>query len=811
MQFIFTKLGSTLLVIALIAFGYFLFTAIGDTTIGVTLKTNPALEDGLVGHWTFDGKDTTGGGGSWYDAGYGYKRALTITAGGTSGGVATTTTNGYAVLATTTLSTLMATSSGGKIEKLDANNNLPYDIIFVDSDDTTLLDFEIESYASTTGALVAWVEVESISSTTAQTFNMYYGNAVATDKSNATGVWNSTYAGVWHLPEDPSGTAPQMLDSTANNNDGTSAGTMTTSDQVAGQVDGSLDFDGSNDYVNNGSSSTLAPATFTVSGWAKPDIGDTSSRAIAGKIDTGKKGFSLRKDAWGGSAYKFAMLTGNGSAWSFTYEDSSRTDTNWHFIVGQYDGTKTMMYVDGIKQSDEDTLTISHSTGNFLIASLYNNSVGSFFDGLLDDVRIYNTVLHPMDILTDYNMSVDNTTFLSWGAETAFAGGSATDVSGQGNNGTINLLNKALGKIGQAYSFNGISDFVDIGAGPTSVKSVAFWVYPDTTTEYFVNLTGTSDYIWVNGGTVTATGLTSPTIYVDGIVSSALSANQWQHVVVTTATAENASNLDIGRTQDANYMQGRIDDARLYSKELSLGEIKRLYEMGGTTHVNVTLKTNPTLEDGLVGHWTFDGKDMYNNVADVSGQGNTGYLTLGASGNISTTTAIGVIGQGLDFDGTDDYVDVGTSAIIGGGTSWTIGAWVKTSQVGNPGIYVESENTGTEDFIMLVLYNNKGRFIFRDSSDVIYILDGTSTVADGNWHLLTTTRNGNDFIFYVDGVEENSNTFAVTTFIINHTIIGAQWNEGVPTSFFDGLIDEVRVYNRTMSVEEIKRLYDMGK
>ena len=86
--------------------------------------------------------------------------------------------------------------------------------------------------------------------------------------------------------------------------------------------------------------------------------------------------------------------------------------------------------------------------------------------------------------------------------------------------------------------------------------------------------------------------------------------------------------------------------------------------LGGTT-VNVTLKTNPDLESGLVGHWTFDGKDMISNVADVSGQGNHGAL----QGQTSTTTAIGVIGQALDFDGSDDYVNVGTVTGGGGGGS----------------------------------------------------------------------------------------------------------------------------------------------
>ena len=188
------------------------------------------------------------------------------------------------------------------------------------------------------------------------------------------------------------------------------------------------------------------------------------------------------------------------------------------------------------------------------------------------------------------------------------------------------------GRIGQALSFDGVNDYVDIGAGPTTVNSVSFWVYPKTTTGYFVNLTGTTDYIWVSAGTVTATGFTAPAIYVNGVQSSTLVVHQWQHVVVTDTTAENASNLDIGRTQDTNYMEGMIDDVRISNRVLTQEEIKRLYKMGGTLKIGQTI-SNDSLRSGLVGHWTFDGVDMAGvRASDISGSRNNGQL--------STTTII---------------------------------------------------------------------------------------------------------------------------------------------------------------------------
>src|SRR3990167_8880079 len=74
--------------------------------------------------------------------------------------------------------------------------------------------------------------------------------------------------------------------------------------------------------------------------------------------------------------------------------------------------------------------------------------------------------------------------------------------------------------------------------------------------------------------------------------------------------------------------------------------------------IGKTLPTQPDLQTGLVGHWTFDGRDMGPNVRDRSGQGNHGNLVLGATGNTSTTTIPGKLGQALSFDGVNDYVTI---------------------------------------------------------------------------------------------------------------------------------------------------------
>ena len=69
-----------------------------------------------------------------------------------------------------------------------------YDILFTSSDGTTKLNHERESYTSGTGALIAWVQIPSLSASADTVLYMYYGNASATDQQNVNGTWNS---GLW--------------------------------------------------------------------------------------------------------------------------------------------------------------------------------------------------------------------------------------------------------------------------------------------------------------------------------------------------------------------------------------------------------------------------------------------------------------------------------------------------------------------------------------------------------------------------------------------------------------------------------------
>ena len=203
----------------------------------------------------------------WYDNSFGYRKQITIDRSKIpSGNLAY-----FPVLINTTDTDLKDTTNGGNVGQSDGG-----DIVFTARDKTTKLDFEKESYTSSTGALTYWVEVPAVNGTGATTdtvIYMYYGSSTIADQWDMNATWNEGGAAtgfqvVHHLQEtDIDGGVGDIKDSTSNGNNVTTTG-MDTNDQVAGQVNGSFAFDGINDFLDGSLSQTFN--TFTASMWIKP-------------------------------------------------------------------------------------------------------------------------------------------------------------------------------------------------------------------------------------------------------------------------------------------------------------------------------------------------------------------------------------------------------------------------------------------------------------------------------------------------------------------------------------------------------------
>jgi len=304
------------------------------------------------------------------------------------------------------------------------------DIRVTESDGTTRCATELVAIntGSSTGEL--HFLASSISSSSDTVFRIYYdgGGSTLSQPGVATtygrnAVW-SDYVGVWHMGDDPSGTAPQMVDSTGNGHDGTSFGTMTSGDVVATQLGDGLDFDGSNDYISMGTDTALqlalGGASWTLSAWVKTD--STSLQAIGGRLSFGGGDNGLEQ--WGvyhSGASGFTAVTQdatNGQARSFVGSVAS-TGVDYH-VAGVYDGTDIEVVVDSVGQGATSAASHSPSTsGERFVLGIRESANGVYWNGTMDEVRARQSALSADWISAEYTNQNTPTTFYTIGSQQA--------------------------------------------------------------------------------------------------------------------------------------------------------------------------------------------------------------------------------------------------------------------------------------------------------------------------------------------------------------------------------------------------------
>jgi hypothetical protein len=347
--------------------------------------------------------------------GYGYRRQITISDSMTPvSPTCTADLSDFPVLISLSGDWLKTTANGGLVASTSG-----YDIFFRASDGVTQLDHEIEKWDGNAGTLVAWVRVPTLSYNSDTTIYIYYGNSAITNPTaNPGGVWDDNFMAVWHLKEDPSGTAPQMKDS-ENSNHGTSQGSMTSGDQVTAIANGGLDLDGSDDYIDavNSGSVLNVEQNFTVEMWIKRKTNDLP----------GEDSFLTKKY---GSYYSFKLnLTQEDALQLYVYNGSGYTaatggtitdTTNFHYIGGYADGTNLKVFRDGVVDPGTFPIggTIPYDSNNLLMGTgIWNDVLGGYPDAIIDEVRISDMARDSCWIGTTYNTVNSPATFITLGDE----------------------------------------------------------------------------------------------------------------------------------------------------------------------------------------------------------------------------------------------------------------------------------------------------------------------------------------------------------------------------------------------------------
>ena len=215
---------------------------------------------------------------------------------------------------------------------------------------------------------------------------------------------------------------------------------------------------------------------------------------------------------------------------------------------------------------------------------------------------------------------------------------------------------------------------------------------------------------------------------------------------------------------------------------------------------------------GLTGHWTLDA-----DATDSSGNGYNGTLTNGAM--IDTASNTNQVGAGkLSFDGVNDYDDLSAHiAGFSGLTEGTISFWVKTTDAGDNSIFTVSDSGDANSFFTAGVSGGNLFFRVDEAGSTLVEVDGAAIVNDGTWHHLAVTVDGTGNKLFVDGIQETGGDLTyltgntgTTSFFDDVTSLDAM-QIGVRESsgflwYFDGLADDVRVYNRALAAADIAEL-----
>ncbi len=202
------------------------------------------------------------------------------------------------------------------------------------------------------------------------------------------------------------------------------------------------------------------------------------------------------------------------------------------------------------------------------------------------------------------------------------------------------------------------------------------------------------------------------------------------------------------------------------------------------------------LNEGLVAYWRFE-EGSGDTVHDSSGHANHG-TRHGAS------WVEGISGAALSFDGLGDYVDIPHSDSLNpAGSPWTVSVWLKTSA---NGVATHKEWLSGGDYYALKVEGGKAVFIFRCGGDSIAEACGTTDIQDGTWHHIAGVRPvRRTAMIYVDGFLEDTDVYQG-----GFSAIDTNSSQRIATdhagNFLNGTFDEVRIYERALSEDEIRQL-----
>lgn len=634
----------------------------------------------------------------------------------------------------------------------------------------------------------------------------------------------------------------------------------------------SVKFDGTNDYIDLGTSSIVNNRDdFSYVFWFKTD--STSVEAIASLWDSntghdwiiGVNFNTANKLRW--SIY--ASATG----WHYIESTTDVNDGKWHMGVCSYSTTSGMkLYVDGILEATDSSYGSLRSIATKVVIG---KTSAWFWGGHIANFALYDTVLNDSNVLEIYNGSgafdlrSNQGNYNTSGNLTGYwpliagTGTTVTDYSNNSNDGTLTngptwsySIPGLLQDTSYALDFDGTDDYVDVDVNLNSLigsgdLSISLWAKYDSFANssslfYIGNPSTNADYIYAQYHTdgVIKTGARKGTETTSFIEFAAPLLNTWYHIVITRSGTtgklyingvleDSVSDSNWATPLDSQFligsfragivpMSGVIDQFFVWNAELTIDQIQGLYHNSNKFH---PLNNHKNYDKSGVLDLSLEfGEGSGTSALDKSDNKNNGTLTNGTTWTTDVapiTSTSWFDRNSLSFDGTNDYISISDddSLSFGDGSTdsaFSISAWINADVTTNFRIAAKGSGTSNREWLFTLDTNSKFTLSLYDL-DHNNMINGRydTALSSGTWYHLLATYDGNKNIsglkLYINGISVQVTNNSVGSYGGMHETSGDLTIGAWDVSgYANGKINEVAMWNKELSSSEVLAIYNSG-
>ena len=537
---------------------------------------------------------------------------------------------------------------------------------------------------------------------------------------------------------------------------------------------------------------------------------------------------------------------GDGSNMTYSQHSAMTNYLNvWKHILVAVNGTSVIVYIDGTTHSSATHTNSLASGSNNLIIGAYAAGTSSYqnFNGLIDQVRFLTRGGYISSQVTTiytetacvYTPTTDTIDYQGTNIAYYKLDNNALDETTNSYDGTEYNITYDFGRYGTAAVFNGSSSKItssDSIISGNQARSISAWYKTTTSNKTLIRFGAISaNQDWTvnitDASTVDIFGHLSANDESFTSVTPDLLSGNWTHIAVTYdgntggtlklyingnlegtinrgagEVYNTASGMVIGERAGIRNFNGSIDQVRIFDSALDATAVENLYN---EKQAYITKDgSDPFGDDSEEAFYKLE-----NNANDSTGSNN------GTASNVTFTSGSGLFGTyAADFNGSSSYIDVGLDIHNNSvnGLTYSFWAYWGNSTFGNAisGGSTNGDSGKKSNRQSVVLNKNSERFDYL-SREGVYCRHTTS-LSDG-WHHFAVTDNsagGTAAVkMYIDGQDVSfSSPTASTGYSTNTDLqIGRGINNSGGWSYFDGSLDQVRIFDRALDGDEVFKLY----